>query len=79
MQNWERWLFLQAGIDNRMLTTAFEPEAAASFVKHLPVDKRVDGEVGNMLKTFDPGSRYIVVDAGGNLQISRKLAYWIKV
>lgn len=67
MQNWERWLFLQAGIDNSMLTIALEPEAAALFVKHLPVDKRVDGEVGNMLKTFDPGSRYIVVDAGGNL------------
>ena len=48
-----------------MLTIALEPEAAAIFVKHLPVDRRFDGEGGDLFKTFAPGSKYIVVDAGG--------------
>ena len=48
-----------------MLTIALEPEAAAIFVKHLPVDRRLDGEGGDLFKTFAPGSKYIVVDAGG--------------
>nr|XP_022297580.1 heat shock 70 kDa protein 12A-like [Crassostrea virginica] len=54
-----------AGIDSNMLTIALEPEAAAVYVKHLPVDKRLDGEGGDLLRTFAPGSKYIVVDAGG--------------
>lgn len=48
-----------------MLTIALEPEAAALYVKHLPVDKRIDGKEGDMFQTFSPGSKYIVVDAGG--------------
>lgn len=34
---------LEAGIDSKMLTIVLEPEAAATFVKHLPVERRVDG------------------------------------
>nr|XP_022296996.1 heat shock 70 kDa protein 12A-like [Crassostrea virginica]XP_022296997.1 heat shock 70 kDa protein 12A-like [Crassostrea virginica] len=56
---------VEAGIDSNMLTIALEPEAAAIFVKHLPVDRRLDGEGGDLFKTFAPGSKYIVVDAGG--------------
>lgn len=52
-----------------MLTIALEPEAAALFVKHLPLDRRVDGKAGDMFQTFFPGSKYIVVDAGGLLSI----------
>lgn len=48
-----------------MLTIALEPEAAAIFVKHLPVERRLDGHEGDMLQTFAPGSKYIVLDAGG--------------
>lgn len=48
-----------------MLTIALEPEAAALFVKHLPVERKVDGKRGDGFKTFAPGSSYIVVDAGG--------------
>lgn len=40
-----------------MLTIALEPEAAALYVKHLPVERN--------LETFSPGSKYIVVDVGG--------------
>lgn len=55
----------QAGIDTEMLTVALEPEVAALYVKHLPVDKRIDGKEGDEFQTFSPGSTYIVVDAGG--------------
>lgn len=52
-----------------MLTIALEPEAAALYVKHLPVEKRIDGKGCDGLQTFSPGSKYIVVDAGGLLLI----------
>ena len=48
-----------------MLTIALEPEAAAIFFKHLPVDRRLYGEGGDLFKTFAPDSKYIIVDAGG--------------
>lgn len=48
-----------------MLTIALEPEAAALFVKHIPVEKRVDGNDGEIFQAFASGSKYIVVDAGG--------------
>lgn len=56
---------VQAGIDTDMLTIALEPEAAAIHIKHLPVERRVDGNEGDVFQTFSPGSKYIVVDAGG--------------
>lgn len=55
----------QAGIDTEMLTIALEPEAAAIYIKHLPVERRVDGKEGDVFQTFSSGSKYIVVDAGG--------------
>lgn len=48
-----------------MLTIALEPEAAALYVKHLPVEKRLDENNKEALQAFAPGSKYIVVDAGG--------------
>lgn len=57
----------QAGIDTDMLTIALEPEAAALYVKHLPVERSVDGKKGDVFQTFSSGSKYIVVDAGGLL------------
>lgn len=48
-----------------MLTIALEPEAAALYVKHLPVERSVDGKKGDVFQTFSSGSKYIVVDAGG--------------
>ena len=47
------------------MTIALEPEAAALFVKHLSVDRQLDEEGGDLFRTFAPGSKYIVVDAGG--------------
>lgn len=56
---------IKAGIDPGMLTIALEPEAAALYVKHLPVEKRLDTNKEMVLQAFAPGSKYIVVDAGG--------------
>ncbi|XP_071132814.1 heat shock 70 kDa protein 12A-like [Mytilus edulis] len=43
----------------------YEPEAASIYARLLPVDKLV-GENGTViLKAFDPGRKFIVVDAGG--------------
>lgn len=56
---------VEAGIDSEMLTIALEPEAAALYVKHLPVERRVGGQEGDEFQTFSSGSKYIVVDAGG--------------
>jgi hypothetical protein len=56
---------LQAGLDSKMVTIALEPEAAAIFLKHLPLEKKKLGEVGDTFRAFSPGSQYIIVDAGG--------------
>ena len=52
------------------MTIALEPEAAAMYVKHLPVERRLEGEGGDLLRTFAPGSKYIVVDAGGKITVT---------
>lgn len=63
------YYILQAGIDSSRLIVALEPEAAAVFLKHLPVDKTREGNADDMLQTFAPGSKYMVVDAGGIVYI----------
>lgn len=55
----------KAGIDSEMLTLALEPEAAALYVKYIPVEKRVDKSNEGVLEVFRPGTKYIIVDAGG--------------
>ncbi|XP_022297241.2 heat shock 70 kDa protein 12A-like [Crassostrea virginica] len=52
---------IEAGIDTNDLTIALEPEAAALFVKHIQLKEKG----GDLFQTFAPGSKYIVVDAGG--------------
>ncbi|XP_062582486.1 heat shock 70 kDa protein 12A-like isoform X2 [Saccostrea cucullata] len=54
-----------AGIENDKLVIALEPEAAALFVKHLPIHKKTFGELGDSFEAFSAGSSYIVCDAGG--------------
>ena len=55
---------LQAGIPNKQLILALEPESAAIFCKELALN-RSGGVHGTFLKAFDPGEQYIVVDLGG--------------
>ena len=44
---------------------ALEPEAAAMYVKNLPLTKKKEGALGDSFKTFGPGHKYLVLDAGG--------------
>ena len=52
---------LQAGIQDENLVLALEPEAASIFCKHdsLQLQQRTE------IASFTPGSKYIVLDAGG--------------
>ena len=60
---------LQAGIPAYQLMIALEPEAASIYCKHLPVEKL---EGSNSICAFQPGSKYLVLDAGGNVALERE-------
>jgi hypothetical protein len=46
---------------------ALEPEAASLYCKYLTIQKQKDGKAeSEVLSSFEPGARYMVVDAGGN-------------
>ncbi|KAK3596867.1 hypothetical protein CHS0354_039862, partial [Potamilus streckersoni] len=53
-----------AGINGEQLMIALEPEAASMFCKHLPVD-RILGAPDTGISVFSPGTKYLVLDAGG--------------
>jgi len=57
-------LSLQAGIQENQLSLALEPESAAICCKDMAL-RKTGGLDGIMLKAFDPGQKYIVVDCGG--------------
>lgn len=58
------FLFIQAGISDNQLSIALEPEAAALYCKILPIEKLAAGYQNN-LSVFQPGTKYIVLDLGG--------------
>ncbi|WAQ94596.1 HS12B-like protein [Mya arenaria] len=53
---------LTAGIKEKKLTVALEPEAASLFCRHLPVERSGNETSLGKLKA---GQRYLVLDAGG--------------
>ncbi|CAG2250413.1 unnamed protein product [Mytilus edulis] len=55
----------KVGIQGEKFIMVYEPEAASIYARLLPVDKLVGENGGVILKTFDPGRKFIVVDAGG--------------
>ncbi|WAR14841.1 HS12A-like protein [Mya arenaria] len=55
---------VNAGISNAQLTLALEPESAAICCKEMAL-RKTEGIEGIMLKAFDPGQKYIVLDCGG--------------
>jgi len=57
-------LFLQAGIPDDQLMLALEPESAAIYCKDMAL-RKTEGIDGILLKAFNPGQKYIVVDCGG--------------
>ncbi|KAL3878196.1 hypothetical protein ACJMK2_030564 [Sinanodonta woodiana] len=53
----------KGGIPSKQLLISLEPEAAAILCRYLPLDKLSVGS--NALSPFEPGSKYVVIDAGG--------------
>jgi hypothetical protein len=58
-------LHLQVGIKGDKFSLVYEPEAASVYARLLPVDRFLGGNKMVVLKTFDPGRKFIVLDAGG--------------
>ena len=67
---------LQAGISKSRLMIALEPEAASLYCRYLPIKK---GDEGNSLVSFQPGTKYIVLDAGGTVLQLTKYAFILKL
>ena len=61
----QKCLTLQAGIPPDQLKLAQEPEAAAIYVTKEA--KHVLGE--ESLQSYDPGTKILMVDLGGNLRL----------
>ena len=56
----------QAGIQSANLVIGLEPEAVSLYCKYLTLQKEKYGKAeASALSTFQPGARYMVVDAGG--------------
>ncbi|CAG2250410.1 unnamed protein product [Mytilus edulis] len=55
----------KVGIQGDKFIMVYEPEAASIYARLLPVDKFVGNNGAVILKAFDPGRKFIVVDAGG--------------
>lgn len=59
----KRVLFFKAGLPDKMLRIALEPEAASLFCQHLPLEKLVGASKG--FDVSKPGTKYMVIDLGG--------------
>lgn len=57
---------MQAGIDDTLLSLAYEPEAAAIYCRDIIIQKKTDGEDYSMA-SLDPGEKFLVLDCGGKL------------
>ncbi|CAG2184709.1 unnamed protein product [Mytilus edulis] len=59
----------EAGIHGDMFSIVYEPEAASVYARLLPVESFAGRNKTTILRTFDPGTKFIVVDAGGNVEL----------
>ena len=62
-----------------MFSIVYEPEAASVYARLLPVDRFVGENKTTILKTFDPGKKFIVVDAGGKIIANLKILIFQRV
>ena len=59
-------VLLQAGIPSHRLVICLEPEAAALFCQSVPfMSQNTNYDFSKYQQCFQPGSKYIIVDAGG--------------
>ncbi|XP_052212853.1 heat shock 70 kDa protein 12A-like [Dreissena polymorpha] len=54
----------EAGIEMGHLSLALEPEAASIYCRHIKMS-REENSTGADISTFQPGTRYLICDAGG--------------
>ena len=62
------YIIFQAGLSTENLTIALEPEAASLFCRQIPVEK--SNQCKGSLSSFKPGSKYMVLDAGGRFLVN---------
>ena len=61
-------VFKQAGIDTHRLCLALEPEAASLICRYLRMNvQRGLEQKSDVMMTFTPGTKYLVLDAGGKI------------
>ena len=58
------YIFLQAGIEDKQLTLALEPEAAAIYCKQIAI-QRFEKDDKTILSAFEPGTKFLLLDLGG--------------
>ncbi|XP_071143360.1 heat shock 70 kDa protein 12A-like [Mytilus edulis] len=56
---------IMAGIPGKQFSLVYEPEAASIYARFLQINKVDAGQNQTILKTFQPGTKLLVVDAGG--------------
>lgn len=65
-KNFMRDAVEMAGIPSRQLVICLEPEAAAIFCQSVPfMSQNSNNDLSKCQQCFKPGSKYIIVDAGG--------------
>ncbi|CAC5366785.1 unnamed protein product [Mytilus coruscus] len=53
-----------AGVDDTLLSLAYEPEAAAKYCRDIIIQKKADGKDYSMA-SLDLGEKFLVLDCGG--------------
>lgn len=73
--NYALRVILQAGIPRKQLLLVSEPEAATIYCNHIPMEAKPDGRGRTETNLFEPGTQYMVLDAGGQklLQITHSI------
>lgn len=62
---------IQAGIPVKQFRLALEPEAASIYAKEVLIE-RTRGNMHQQMPSFEQGTKYIVLDLGGNYKYKNK-------
>lgn len=59
-------IFCKAGIPTKQLTVCLEPEAISLYSQHAPATNLMGNPDTKPLLSFKPGTKYMIIDLGGN-------------
>lgn len=62
--------YLKAGITEKQLSIALEPETASIYCQHLQLTRQTDKGGASFLGVAETGTRFMVVDLGGKKQVT---------